>query len=263
MRTIWAVSEVVLRCWTRRKEGYILLLILAGLQYGIASLNFLTAGGSALYLYDIGLLLTWFLGWIIAIHVGASELPSEESRGTIFLLLAKPLHRAQLIVGKWLGAWLTVTACTLALHLITLLSAWLVGVHPPAQAWVQMCLLHLASQGVLTATAMAISTRLNRDAALSLTATAALAFYLIVPKIPNLAHYATGWRTGMFEGLYYALPHLELFDLRRRVLHGYGPIPFTTLGTILLYGAVWTAILLLTAWLAYRNRHFQRDRMLE
>ena len=93
--------------------------------------------------------------------------------------------------------------------------------------------------------------------------TAALAIYLIVPKIPRLAHYAVGWRTGMLELLYYALPHLELFDLRRRVLHGYGPVSANVMATLVAYGAVWTGVLLLIAWLAYRQRHFQRDRMLE
>ena len=263
MRNVLAVAGVVLRCWARRKEGYILVLILAGLQYAAASMDVLSAGGASLYLYDVGLLLTWFLGWIIAVHVGASELPGEESRGTVFLLLAKPLSRAELIAGKWLGAWLAVAACTLAFHLVSLLSALAAGVHPPAGATAEMCLLHLASLSILTALAIAVSTRLNRDAAVSLTVTAALTIYLLVPKIPKLAHYATGWRTGMLDLLYYALPHLELFDLRRRVLHGYGPISLQVLTTLVAYGVVWTGVLLLLAWMAYRNRHFQRDRMLE
>ena len=263
MRNILAVAGVVLRCWSRRKEGYILVLILAAVQYAVASMHVLSAGGASLYLYDVGLLLTWFLGWIVAIHVGASELPGEESRGTIFLLLAKPLSRAELIVGKWLGAWATVVICTLAFHVVSLLSALAVGVQPPLSALAEMCLLHLVSLAVLTAMALAVSTRLNRDAAVSLTVTAALAIYLIVPKIPKLAHYAAGWRTGMLEVLYYALPHLDLFDLRRRVLHGYGPVSANVLVTLVAYGAVWTGALLLIAWMAYRRRHFQRDRMLE
>ncbi|MFZ4394493.1 MAG: ABC transporter permease [Kiritimatiellia bacterium] len=263
MHNVLAVAGVVLRCWARRKEGYILILILAGVQYAVASMDVLSKGASSLYLYDIGLLLTWFLGWLIAIHVGASELPGEESRGTVFLLLAKPLHRAELIAGKWLGAWLTVLVCTLAFHLVALLSALAAGVHPPWPALAEMCLMHLVSLAVLTAMAIAISTRLNRDAAVSLTVTAAMAIFLIVPKIPKLAPYATGWRNGMFELLYYMLPHLELFDLRRRVLHGYGPIPGSALALLTAYGAAWTGILLLLAWLAYRNRRFQRDRMLE
>jgi len=263
MRNVLAVAGVVLRCWARRKEGYILVLILAGVLYAVASMDVLAAGGSALYLYDVGLLLTWFLGWIVAVHVGASELPGEESRGTVFLLLAKPLSRAELIAGKWLGAWMAVAACTLAFHAVSLLSALAVGVYPPGTAFAEMCLLHLVSLAVLTAMAIAVSTRLNRDAAVSLTVTAALAIYLIVPKIPRLAHYAVGWRTGMLELLYYALPHLELFDLRRRVLHGYGPVSANVMATLVAYGAVWTGVLLLIAWLAYRQRHFQRDRMLE
>ena len=263
MRNVLAVAGVVLRCWARRKEGYILVLILAGVLYAVASMDVLAAGGSALYLYDVGLLLTWFLGWIVAVHVGASELPGEESRGTVFLLLAKPLSRAELIVGKWLGAWLAVVVCTLAFHAVALLSALTAGVVPPGIAFAEMCLLHLVSLAVLTAMAIAVSTRFNRDATVSLTVTAALTIYLIVPKIPKLAHYAVGWRTGMLELLYYVLPHLELFDLRRRVLHGYGPVSGSVLATVIAYGAVWTGVLLLLAWLAYRHRHFQRDRMLE
>jgi ABC-type transport system involved in multi-copper enzyme maturation permease subunit len=263
MRNILAVAGVVLRCWSRRKDAYILMLILALVLYGVSSMDVLATGGSSLYLYDVGLLLTWFLGWIAAIHVGASELPGEESRGTVFLLLAKPLHRAELIAGKWLGAWVTVAACTLVFHAVALTAALLAGVRPPAGALAQMCLLHLASLSVLTALAIAFSTRLNRDAAISLTVTVALAVFLLVPKIPKYLHYTAGWRSGMLEGLYYLLPHLELFDLRRRVLHGYGAIPGGVLGIVAVYGAVWTGILLLVAWFAYRRRRFQRDRLLE
>ena len=263
MNNALAVANVVLRCWLRRKEGYILVLILAGVLYAVSATDVLSAGGSSLYLYDVGLLLTWFLGWIVAIHVGASELPGEESRGTIFLLLAKPISRAELMAGKWLGAWATVVACTLAFHAVAGLAALAAGVHPPLAVTAEMCLLHLFSLGILTAMAMAVSTRLNRDAAVSLTITAALAIYLILPKIPKLLHYATGWRASMMELLYYILPHLELFDLRRRVLHGYGPISGNVLLTLMAYGLIWTSVLLVIAWLTYRHRHFQRDKMLE
>ena len=263
MRNVLAVAGVVLRCWARRKEGYILVALLAVALYGIASMQVLASGGPGLYLYDVGLLLTWFLGWIVAIHVGAAELPGEESHGTIFLLLAKPLNRAELMVGKWLGAWTAVAVCTLAFHVVALVSALFTGVHPPLAAMAQMCLLHIVSLAVLTAMAIAVSTRVNRDAAVSLTVTAVLAIFLIVPKIPKFIMTAAGWRAGMFETLYYALPHLDLFDMRRRVLHGYGPISGGTFLTLVGYGAVWTGVLLFIAWLAYRRRRFQRDRLLE
>ena len=263
MQRVLAVAGVVLRCWARRKEGYLLVLLLAAVQCALSSMDILNTGGSSLYLFDTGLLLCWFLGWVVAIHAGATELPGEELRGTIYLLLAKPLSRAELIVGKWLGAWVAVSVCTLAFHAVSLGIARMAGVHPPTTVLLQCYLLHLVSLSVLTALALAISTRLNRDASVALAVTLALTLFVIVPQIPTLASRVSGWRTLGFDLLYYALPHFELFDLRRRVLHGYAPLSFDLLATLIAYGTVWTGICLSVAWLSYRNRRFQRDRLLE
>lgn len=262
MHNMLAVAGVVVRSWSRRKEGYILILLLAAMLYAIGGMHVFGTGGSALYLFDVGLLLTWLAGWIVALHAGATELPGEELRGTIFLLLAKPLSRTELLIGKWLGAWVSATACTLGCYAVALAAAVISGVHPSI-ALAQACLLHLVSLAVLTALALAVSTRLNRDATVSISIVAGLALYLVVPGIPQLAAQADGWRTGALDTLYYVLPHLELFDLRRRVLHGYGPIPGGVLLTLIAYGAVWTSILLTLGWLAYRNRTFQRDKLLD
>ena len=263
MRNILAVAGVVLRGWSRRKDGYILVLLLALLQYAVASLGAPGTESSGLYLFDAGLLLAWCFGWVIAMHVGASELPGEESRGTVYLLLAKPLSRAELLAGKWLGAWGAVAACTLACYAVALAFALVHGVRPPAGVLLQAALLHLVSLSVLTALALALSTRLNRDATLATTGVAALALALVVPRIPQLACYAHGWRGVALDACYYALPHLELFDLRRRVLHGFGPLPAGVLAQLVAYGAAWTGALLVAAWCAYRRRRFRRDRLLE
>ena len=56
MSTILSVAGVVLRCWMRRKEGYILVLILAAVLYAVSAMDVLaTTGGTSLYLYDVGL----------------------------------------------------------------------------------------------------------------------------------------------------------------------------------------------------------------
>ena len=263
MSRVLAVAGVVLRGWLRRKEGYILLLLLMTLQYAVASMGALGTGGTPLYLFDTGLLVSWLFGWVVAVHAGASELPAEESRGTVFLLLAKPLGRGELVLGKWLGAFSAVTLCALGFHLLAVLTATASGFVPPFCVLAQAFLLHVVSLGLLTAMALAFSTRLNRDAAIATTATVLLCLLLLVPRIPHLSLYARGWRAWSLDALYYILPHLELFDLRRRILHGYGPVSADIFLLLAGYGAAWTAALLLAAWLLYRRRRFARDRLLE
>jgi hypothetical protein len=58
--------------------------------------------------------------------------------------------------------------------------------------------------------------------------------------------------------LYYLLPHFELFDLRQRLVHDWGPAPWPVVAGVLLYGALMSATFVLLAWLGYRRRRFVR-----
>ena len=58
------------------------------------------------YLKDVCLLLIWISSLVIAITTTARQIPAERESRTIFPLLAKPVRRGELIVGKFLGCWL-------------------------------------------------------------------------------------------------------------------------------------------------------------
>ena len=58
------------------------------------------------YLKEICLLLIWISSLVIAITTAARQIPVERENRTIFPLLAKPVTRTQLLVGKFLGCWL-------------------------------------------------------------------------------------------------------------------------------------------------------------
>ena len=58
--------------------------------------------------------------------------------------------------------------------------------------------------------------------------------------------------------IYYIAPHLELFDMRARVLHGWGLLdPLVFAGT-LGYGMLLTAFFLAVSWLLFTKKHFSR-----
>jgi ABC-type transport system involved in multi-copper enzyme maturation permease subunit len=253
------IAGVVWREVLRRKDIYVLFILLAALLVALLALNVFGLSGAVGYLKEIGLLLAWLFSWILAVVVSVRQLPQEEARGTILTLLAKPVTRGSLIVGKWLGAWSVVAAATLAFYLL------LVGVVAGRGGSFGLAvlgqgfLLHLGLLAVLAAMGIMFSTRLNGDAAASLTFVLSLAAYLILPRVPDLIKQETGLRQTGLLILHYALPHLELFDLRRRLVYGYEPVASGVWLPVVLYGAVLTALLLLLAWLAYRRKRIGRS----
>ena len=84
------------------------------------------------------------------------------------------------------------------------------------------------------------------------------AAFVITPRVPELVVQEKGFTVNALLALYYGLPHFELFDLRQRVVHDWGPAPWRVVFQVFVYGVVWTAILLLLSWLSYRRKRFQR-----
>ena len=78
----------------RRKDIYVLLILLAAFLVTLMALNLFGLGRAVSYLKEIGMLLAWVCSWILAVSISARQLPQEERQGTIFPLLAKPVGRA-------------------------------------------------------------------------------------------------------------------------------------------------------------------------
>lgn len=242
----------------RRKDVYVLLILMAALLFALLSVDAFGMASTVRYILDLGLLLAWILSIILTVTLTGRQLPREEERGTIHSLLAKPISRIELLTGKWLGGWLASVACTAAFYLLLAAVIRLrEGEFPPriaAQAW----LLHSAALAVMAAITLLYSTRFNFDATATLSFIT-LAFTMgMVPQIPELLTLDSGIRAQALFALYYLLPHFELFDLRRRLVHDWGALDPATLIGILLYAAALTLFFLTLAWLSYRKKTFTR-----
>lgn len=258
---ILTLATIVWLGMLRRKDLYVLFILLGAMLLLLVSLNVFGLGSVTGYVADTGLLMTWAFAWIMAIAAGARELPQEEARRTVFPLLAKPVSRAEVLLGKWLGAWTVVCAATAVFYgLVALIVVAGGGGFSPA-ALAQAYVLHGALLAFVTATGLLLSTRLNFDAAATLTAILTAASFLVVPRIPAFLTRESGLAADALLALYFLLPHVEIFDLRRRLVHDLGPAPAWAVGGVLLYGALLTAACLYLAWLAYRRKHFVRGSM--
>ena len=249
--TVWL--EVI-----RRKDLYVLLILLSSLLAVLVSLNVFGLGGVVMYVKDVGLLMAWLFAWILAVSVCTRQLPNEESRGTIFALLAKPITRMELLAGKWLGAWSVVAGATLLFYAVVAGVVGLKGGGFDTLALLQCYILHATATGVIAAIALALSARMNSDAAATLTYVVTGASILVVPRVPEFVAQQSGISAAALYFLYNLLPHFELFDLRKRVVHDFGPLRSDVFWMVLLYGILLSALFLLVAWLAYRHKRFSR-----
>lgn len=260
---IVAIALVVWMDALRRKDVYVFLVLMAGLLLALGSADIFGLGSAALYVLDIGLLLCWVFGGVLAVNAACRELPQEESRGTVYMLLAKPVGRLELIAGKWLGAWSGVVTAVFMFYTATAVLSLLRGAAFSIGILLQAWVLHAVAMAILTALGILVSTRLNRDAATALAAVLGGAAFILVPRVPELVLHSAGWAQSPLTFLYYVLPHLELFDLRPQVLHGHSGLDAGTLLSLAAYGLAYAATLVLAAWLAYRNKRFDRTALAE
>lgn len=262
MRQILTLASVVWLEMVRRKDLTVLLILMASLLAGLLGFDVFGLSGVAGYVKDMGLLATWVLAWILAINTSVRQLPQEEQRGTLFPLLAKPVSRLTLILGKWLGSW-TITCFALACLYLTLCAGVAIkgsGFSPATL--IQAVVLHGAALSLVCALGIALSTRMNRDAATVTVYIVTGTAFAILPRVPAMLVETTGVTSSALYAVYYLFPHFELFDLRRRLVHDWGCAPWPVVAGILVYAILMTTVFLTLAWMGYRKRRFSRGDIL-
>src|SRR5688572_19633234 len=105
MNTPLAIASVVLKESYRRKDFYVLFFLTAVLTVILGSANFFNDKSIVRYLKEVCLLFIWISALVIAVTTAARQIPAERENRTIFPLLAKPVSRWDVILGKFLGCW--------------------------------------------------------------------------------------------------------------------------------------------------------------
>src|ERR1700704_546017 len=105
MDKIVAIAMVVIKELFRRKDFYALFVLTALITLVLGSVNFFNEAHIVRYLKEICLFLIWASSLVIAITTTARQIPAERESRTIFPLIAKPVTRTHVVLGKFLGCW--------------------------------------------------------------------------------------------------------------------------------------------------------------
>ena len=214
-----------------------------------------TEGASTLLL--AGLYATAFLSIAMAALLAADTLAGEISSGTIQTIVTKPIHRSDVVFGKWLGFAMLLGLYFLLMGGGTVFSVWIQTGYTPDHLAVGLVLIYLEAVLIMTI-AMACSS------AMSALATGGIVFGLYglafiggwIEQFGAIIQNATAVKVGIIASL--IIPSETLwrraaFEMQTPLAGALGVSPFGTVSVpSLLMIAYSVAYLLAALWIAVR-----------
>jgi ABC-type transport system involved in multi-copper enzyme maturation permease subunit len=268
VRTIGWIAINVFRESVRDKVLYNLVLFAILMMGAGYLLGQLTAGQDYKVVIDLGLGAMSLFGLFIAVFIGIGLVSKEVERRSIYALLAKPIHRYQLVIGKYLGLVLTlivnIAVMAIGLYAVMHYVAWQFpadfvatwDVPPSDPRILKAVALIVVELSVVTAIALFFSTFSTPILSAAFTFalwiaghfSADLRNFEQVVQSPFAAQFA--------RGLYWVLPNLATFDVKGQVVHG-RPVEAGFMMLAVAYGITYIAVLLIGAVTIFSRRDFK------
>lgn len=268
MNAVRSVAVAVFRESVRDRVFYNLLLFAVLLVAASILIGQLTAGQDVKIIKDLGLAATSLFGLFIAIFVGISLVSKEIDRRSVYPLFAKPIRRAEFVVGKYAGLQLTLLAnmavMTIAVYAVLFFLSR--GVAPQIQAaWdapamdpallKAMALIYL-NLAVVTAVAVFFSTYSSPmlSAVFTIGVYVAGQFNADLKRIDLLVDSPAA--IAVAKACYYILPDFAAFDVKLAVVHGI-PVSAAHMVSAAAYAVLYIGALLFGAVMIFSRRDFK------
>jgi ABC-type transport system involved in multi-copper enzyme maturation permease subunit len=255
MRRLVAVALVsILELW-RRRDVYVALVLAAAVVVPLSAVKVFGVGGVNRYVREVTLLLIWCFIAAVSVTTAARQIPSEIQRRTILPLLAKPVRRCEVVLGKFVGATL---ACWGALLLFYACYVLLIGLKSGvwiSAAAVQGFILHLCFVALVVAMTLCGSLVLTPSANITCSLLVVGGMLLYGNRLSALARGAAAPLNWLLWLSHAVLPHFEFFDLRLRLVHAeWGPLSGRAFLCIVGYAVLYGSFFLVGAVAAFRRK---------
>ena len=235
------IARVTVLESVRRKDPYVVLILGAAMVLGAGLFSRFGVEGLEKFVKDVGFTVTTVFSIVICVVAAARQLPAEIQNRTLYPSLGKPISRTSFYLGKYVGVGVMSSAVVIALFLLLRLLLLVFGI-PLGGVFYQALYLRVLSMWFVAAGVLCLSLFLTHAANVTISLMACLGMQLFAHSILYIHDELTGVSLRLAEALYWAAPHLELFDLSKKVIHGWSPIPLWVLAGMTLYGALYAAL---------------------
>ncbi|MCL2933871.1 MAG: ABC transporter permease [Trichodesmium sp. MAG_R03] len=231
--------------------GLFALLMVAGVRL----IPELSVGTEDKIILDFGLAAISILGLIVTVFIGTNLVNKEIEKRTVYILVAKPLSRSELIVGKHIGLSGVLAVLLMAMTVIYGLILSLSGIDYPIGSILVTVIFIFIQLSLLTAVAILFGVFTSSLLATLFT----FGIYFMgnlsrdLVKLGDLSD-NPGIKKLMM-GLYVVLPDLSRLDLKNDAVYGLLP-SMDNLFTNLAYALLYTMLLLSITIAMFARREF-------
>ncbi len=237
----------------RRKDIYV-MLILSGIIIVVTGI-FNAFGVPELhkFMMDVSLSIINIFTIIIAVIVSARQLPYELEHRTLYPMLAKPVGRFQFLLGKLAGIMEMATAALLMFMIVAGAVFLMFGI-PLRGIFFQYIYLKWISLFLVCSMTLCLSLIFTHAANVTISLLICFGASIFTRTVIIVHDSLVPWQQKLIAAAYWIFPHLDLFDLSKRVIHGWVPVPAWAMACMTLYALIYTAIFLGLGYLRFRRQ---------
>jgi ABC-type transport system involved in multi-copper enzyme maturation permease subunit len=240
VRPVLTLAWVTVREALRQKLAVNLLVFAVALVTASFVISTLTFGEQYRIITDIGLTSMEVFGTLIAVFLGAGLVAGDVQRRTVYPIVAKPVSRAQYLVGRYLGLVVTTTLnlAVMAVFFVAVLAFYLRGLRFVVETPLLPTLAAIAVQlAMIAAVAVLFSSFTTATLAVIFTLSLVVAGHVA----SDLVRYwttqgaAAGW---LGKALYVVVPNLEALNLKEAMVYR-DPLAVRPVATAFAYGVLY------------------------
>jgi ABC-type transport system involved in multi-copper enzyme maturation permease subunit len=238
----------------RRKDLWVVAILGFLIMMTAGVLGFFGIQGLQVFVKDLAVSVLGIFGTIVAVLTASRMIPEEVKQRTLYPLLARPITRFDLLVGKLIGAIAVSWIAFLMLAALTALAlaSFHVGFEP---IMLQYLLCKMLGLAVVCALSLALSLYMTPAAAATMSLIFAFGSGMVVHALTMSYSAASGPAQFAIKALNSVLPQFSLFDLGSRAanLH-WAPVPLWVVLFLLGYAVVYSTAMTLLAWTKFRRQ---------
>jgi len=255
MKTVSALAGVVVKELYRRKDFYVLFVLTALVTVMMGSINFFHDKNIAGFLKEGCLWLIWISALVIAIVTTARQIPAECENRTIFPLLAKPVTRNQVVLGKFAGCWVATGIALVIFYLFFTIVAGTRENQWPLVSYFQALWLQWMMLAIVIAMALLGSIVFAAPSSNStICFVVVIGILLVGGHLDQVTSHQPEPLRSIVYAIYFLIPHLEWYDVRQFVFFEQGMVPWKACGLATLYAWAYSALLLWATWIVFRRK---------